>query len=658
MPANYIVINSKFKPFSYAEMRQSVQMATLAHQEVENEYADLATKANVWDEMANEQTDPYAYKMYKTYSNDLEEQAGQLAREGLTPASRQNMLRMKQRYSSDIIPIEQAYKRRQELVDEQRKLLAQDNTLMFDKNASMLSLDDLIKNSQLTYQSYSGATLAKQVGTAAQNLVKQMRENPRKWSSILHGQYFETMMRKGYTPEEIILTSSNDPNAPKELRTIIEDAVGSSNIASWGDKDTLNRAYEYARQGLWNAVGETQYQTLQNQSYLNPLQKLQKRKLERESEDTDSKPSLFAPRIIEGAQGKMSEDLKILDGLRPTSDGYSTISLDRLREEVNKAQKEYDDAEKNIDKAKVDAYEFAVQSRQKQAGNNSYAQLGAAMNSSMGVPAGYENYKNKKAKLKKAEDAYQAEVNKLAELEKKYAHLESDAYNSLKIGLLLDTIQQKQESSSFALNSKNSDYNNIRNGIVNVLSTIPKDVIKAGAVGLVDSNNKPVSYSNLDTILKDSENIFLKVKGGENTELKLVHEGKEYSIKGIEQLDKYNKSLKVVNSYLKDFSSKIKDSITPISYETYLEIARNGISNTAIADVNLKPVVGTSYIGTVLYNPDTKDYIKVLLDNNGNVVATNSLSSELSGGAERDSYFISMANKGLYGLQELFAKEN
>ena len=267
MPANYIVINSKFKPFSYAEMLQPVQMATLAHQEVENEYADLATKANVWDEMANEQTDPYAYKMYKTYSNDLEEQAGQLAREGLTPASRQNMLRMKQRYSSDIVPIEQAYKRRQELIDEQRKLLAQDNTLMFDRNASMLSLDDLIKNPQLTYQSYSGATLAKQVGTAAQNLAKEMRENPRKWRNILGNQYFETIMQHGYRPEEIIQVLQNDPNASSVLKGIVEDAVGSSNIASWGDESTLNRAYEYARQGLWNAVGETQYQIQSNKAY-------------------------------------------------------------------------------------------------------------------------------------------------------------------------------------------------------------------------------------------------------------------------------------------------------------------------------------------------------------------------------------------------------
>ena len=267
MPANYIVINSKFKPFSYAEMLQPVQMATLAHQEVENEYADLATKANVWDEMANEQTDPYAYKMYKTYSNDLEEQAGQLAREGLTPASRQNMLRMKQRYSSDIVPIEQAYKRRQELTDEQRKLLSQDNTLMFDRNASMLSLDDLIKNPQLTYQSYSGATLAKQVGTAAQNLAKEMRENPRKWRNILGNQYFETIMQHGYRPEEIVQVLQNDPNASSVLKGIVEDAVGSSNIASWGDESTLNRAYEYARQGLWNAVGETQYQIQSNKAY-------------------------------------------------------------------------------------------------------------------------------------------------------------------------------------------------------------------------------------------------------------------------------------------------------------------------------------------------------------------------------------------------------
>lgn len=321
MPANYIVINSKFKPFSYAEMLQPVQMATAAHQEVENEYAELATKANVWDEMANEQTDPYAYKMYKTYSNDLEEQAGQLAREGLTPASRQNMLRMRQRYSSDIVPIEQAYKRRQELIDEQRKLLAQDNTLMFDRNASMLSLDDLIKNPQLTYQSYSGATLAKQVGTAAQNLAKEMRDNPRKWRTILGNQYFETIMQKGYRPEEIIQVLQNNPEASPILKGIVEDAVGSSNISSWGDQDTLNRAYEYARQGLWNAVGETQYQVQSNKAYDYAMKeqlaknKEARAKAAKEQEERSRLYYRAVPKTTVDGDKKttqMNEDLKVL----------------------------------------------------------------------------------------------------------------------------------------------------------------------------------------------------------------------------------------------------------------------------------------------------------------------------------------------------------
>lgn len=321
MPANYIVINSKFNPFSYAEMLQPVQMATAAHQEIENEYADLATKANVWDEMANEQTDPYAYKMYKTYSNDLEEQAGQLAREGLTPASRQNMLKMRQRYSSDIVPIEQAYKRRQELIDEQRKLLAQDNTLMFDRNASMLSLDDLIKNPQLTYQSYSGSTLAKQVGTAAQNLSKEMRDNPRKWRKILGNQYFETIMQKGYRPEEIIQVLQNNPEASPILKGIVEDAVGSSNISSWGDQDTLNRAYEYARQGLWNAVGETQYQVQSNKAYDYAMQeqlaknKGARAKAAKEQEERSRLYYRAVPKTTVDGDKKttqMNEDLKVL----------------------------------------------------------------------------------------------------------------------------------------------------------------------------------------------------------------------------------------------------------------------------------------------------------------------------------------------------------
>lgn len=263
--ANYsLVINSQFKPFSYQEMLAPTLMATQAHQELENQYGELATKASVWEEMANEQTDPYAYKMYKTYANDLEEQAGQLAREGLNAASRRDMLNMRARYSKEITPIEQAYTARQKQAEEQQKALLQDPTLMLSRRAATTSLDDYIRNPQLAYEAYSGKLITAQAASAASALAKEMQEKPRKWRSILGNSYYETMMQKGFSSQAVLQAIQDNPNAAPQLTRIVEDAINSSGVRDWGDQATIARAIDYAKQGLWSAVGETQYQTLDN----------------------------------------------------------------------------------------------------------------------------------------------------------------------------------------------------------------------------------------------------------------------------------------------------------------------------------------------------------------------------------------------------------
>lgn len=263
--ANYsLVINSQFKPFSYQEMLAPTLMATQAHQELENQYGELATKASVWEEMANEQTDPYAYKMYKTYANDLEEQAGQLAREGLNAASRRDMLNMRARYSKEITPIEQAYTARQKQAEEQQRALLQDPALMLSRRASTTSLDDYIRNPQLAYESYSGKLITAQAASAASALAKEMQEKPRKWRSILGNSYYETMMQKGFSSQAVLQAIQDNPNAAPQLTRIVEDAINSSGVRNWGDQATIARAIDYAKQGLWSAVGETQYQTLDN----------------------------------------------------------------------------------------------------------------------------------------------------------------------------------------------------------------------------------------------------------------------------------------------------------------------------------------------------------------------------------------------------------
>lgn len=263
--ANYsLVINSQFKPFSYQEMLAPTLMATQAHQELENQYGELATKASVWEEMANEQTDPYAYKMYKTYANDLEEQAGQLAREGLNAASRRDMLNMRARYSKEITPIEQAYAARQKQAEQQQQALLQDPTLLLSRRASTTSLDDYIRNPQLAYEAYSGKLITAQAASAASALAKEMQEKPRKWRSILGNSYYETMMQKGFSSQAVLQAIQDNPNAAPQLTKIVEDAINSSGVRDWGDQTTIARAIDYAKQGLWSAVGETQYQTLDN----------------------------------------------------------------------------------------------------------------------------------------------------------------------------------------------------------------------------------------------------------------------------------------------------------------------------------------------------------------------------------------------------------
>lgn len=319
--ANYsLVINSQFKPFSYQEMLAPTLMATQAHQELENQYGELATKASVWEEMANEQTDPYAYKMYKTYANDLEEQAGQLAREGLNAASRRDMLNMRARYSKEITPIEQAYIARQKQAEEQQKALLQDPTLMLSRRAATTSLDDYIRNPQLAYEAYSGKLITVQAASAASALAKEMQEKPRKWRSILGNSYYETMMQKGFSSQAVLQAIQDNPNAAPQLTRIVEDAINSSGVRNWGDQATIARAIDYAKQGLWSAVGETQYQTLDNwRAKMAEQEAMQKRAEQRAAERQKQAQlnnlainplNIYSSRELSKDEKKYKEDMK------------------------------------------------------------------------------------------------------------------------------------------------------------------------------------------------------------------------------------------------------------------------------------------------------------------------------------------------------------
>ena len=261
MPNYNIVANNVFKNRSFEDLLKPLAMYTQEYNEIENAVSDLATKANIWEGMANEEQDPIAYAQYKRYADDLQQQATLLAQNGLNPSSRRQLLNLKKRYSSEITPIEQAYANRKAQADEQRKALLQNPTLLLSRRADTTSLDRYLDNPQLGYDSYSGALLTQQVGTAASAIAKELRDYGK--GKPLDGFTKTWLQQHGFTAAEVA-QAINNPDSPRSsqvLNTLVNNVIADSGVSQWADRATLGQAYNYAKQGLWQAVGQTQVQT-------------------------------------------------------------------------------------------------------------------------------------------------------------------------------------------------------------------------------------------------------------------------------------------------------------------------------------------------------------------------------------------------------------
>lgn len=262
--ANYsLVVNSKFQPFSFDRYLQPYQIYGQNYKEIEEQYTDLSTKAGIWDGLANEQTDPYTYKMYKTYANDLENQASQLASEGLDAVSRKNMLDMRARYSKEIIPIEQAYKARTEEAAEQYKGRAAG--MVYEGDASTASLDRYLNNPSIRFNQANSQEGFKRVATTASALSKGLRDyrNGKRLDPYVktwlqeHG-YKDTDVAKAINDIQRLINGDTDVDTNGVLNSILQDELNVSGVGKWSDKAAVMDYFSRVAPALYQAVGQTQ----------------------------------------------------------------------------------------------------------------------------------------------------------------------------------------------------------------------------------------------------------------------------------------------------------------------------------------------------------------------------------------------------------------
>ena len=210
-----LTIGNKFTPFSFEEKLKPFMLYKEEYDKVDNDFTTLMSQAEVWKDRAMRDKNPEAYRRYKRYMDDLSTAVDSLRTSGTINKSA--LQKLKARYAGDITPIETAAKRQEMLADEQRKAELTNPTMLWQRRASDMSIDDFIKNPEADYGSfYSGALLTQQVSTGAAALAKQYRDNPEKLKA-LGTDYYEYIKKRGYSVESIMaamtdMIKNNNPN--------------------------------------------------------------------------------------------------------------------------------------------------------------------------------------------------------------------------------------------------------------------------------------------------------------------------------------------------------------------------------------------------------------------------------------------------------------
>lgn len=261
--ANYsLTVNSTFNPYSLQELLPIYQANAQAQYQAEEAFSQLQMKADQWEKLANNAQDADVYSKYKSYSNQLKEAANDVLNNGINAASRRTLMNMRAQYASNIVPIEEAYNKRQQQSQLLWQARLQDPTLIA-QDPSELSLSYYMQNPSYTPQSYSGKLLTAQSAQAAQNLAKTL-------SSYGKGKpidnYTNTFIqRHGLTRDDVQKYLNGDTTATnKVLGAIYQQVYDSSQIGNWANENQKRQAASFIKQGMWSAIGQDTVNAMEN----------------------------------------------------------------------------------------------------------------------------------------------------------------------------------------------------------------------------------------------------------------------------------------------------------------------------------------------------------------------------------------------------------
>ena len=261
----YLQLNTQFNPFTFEEMVKPLLLYKQAYDTTEAQYAELQAQTEQWKQAAENDRSPLVRSMYNDYVQRLNNTLTDFSK-GMTASNRAASMGLKRDFAQNIKPIEVAFKRRSALEDEQRKARLSNDSLVFERNAGDMSLEEFIKNPNAGYGDViNGNVLRAASAQAYKNLARRIREGDDKLKQIFRFTYEQTK-KYGLTEDEILQALKNDPNANEAAMMIRDTIRNTTNINQWGNEVASNKIDAFINEGMWNALG-TEQSNIINDNY-------------------------------------------------------------------------------------------------------------------------------------------------------------------------------------------------------------------------------------------------------------------------------------------------------------------------------------------------------------------------------------------------------
>lgn len=265
--ANYsLVANTTFQPFTYQELVAPVAHQQQALENLAEQYDKLSAQADVLEAMGANDRDKNSgtYARYKAYSDKLRQEADNLYRFGLNTESRQRLTDLRRMYNTEIVPIQNAWNKRDEEAKLQTKAemeaAARGIDLRFSRRAADTDLQSYIDNPNQTFRAITGQQITTEIANQFKGLASQIQQdrNGNYWigKKQLSPIEYAIITQKGmdYNQFADFINNPTDPNY-STIRGIIENNLAAHGIQDF-DPKTQADMFRYGAMGVSAGVGE------------------------------------------------------------------------------------------------------------------------------------------------------------------------------------------------------------------------------------------------------------------------------------------------------------------------------------------------------------------------------------------------------------------